>query len=288
MIAALLVFATLQSQIETIAKQTDAVVGVAIVDLESGRRISVHGNELFPMASVFKFPVALVVLQRVDAGEFKLNDAITIQPSQFSRGHSPLRDSANGKAVTVTVKRLIELMVSESDNTAVDYFIRRLGAATITSRIHALGGDGVRIDRPENDIAVFIAKQGIAAYVRDPRDTATPDGMASLLAAFARRKDGLTPASHDLLLHFMTSSHNPVRIASALPSSATVAHKTGTMPGVFNDAGIITSADGKHHIVLAMFTKKAAAQNEDVALRVVGQIARAGYDAFGGQQLSGR
>jgi beta-lactamase class A len=279
-IASLLLFATLQSQIATIAAQTDATVGVTAIDLESGRRISIHGGDHFPMASVFKFPVALVVLQRVDAGEFKLDDAITIQPSQFSRGHSPLRDSANGKPVTATVRRLIELMVVESDNTAVDYYIRRLGGATITARIHELGGVAVRVDRPENDIAEAIGTHGIAAYVRDPRDTATPDAMASLLTAFARRKDGLTGPSHDLLLGFMTNSHNPVRLASALPPGTVVMHKTGTMPGVFNDVGIITSADGKHHIAVAVFTKKLAMQNEDVALRVVGQIARAVYDNF--------
>jgi beta-lactamase class A len=279
-IATLLFAATLQSQIETIAKQTDAVVGVSVVDLESGRRISIHGNDRFPMASVFKFPVALLVLQRVDAGEFHLDYAITIEPSQFSRGHSPLRDSANGKTVTVTVRRLIELMVSESDNTAVDYFIRRLGAAAITRRLRPLSGDGIRVDRPENDIAVSIEKHGIAAYVRDPRDTSTPDGMAALLSAFVLHNEGLKPASHDLLMHFMTASHNPVRLAAALPAGTTVAHKTGTMPGVFNDVGIITSANGKHHIVVAIFTKKASAQNDDLALRVVSQIARAVYDTF--------
>jgi len=259
---------------------TDATVGYSAIDLETGRTVSSNGSDHFPMASVFKFPVAIVVLHRVDAGEFKLDDPITIQPSQFSRGHSPLRDSANGKPVTATVRRLIELMVVESDNTAVDYFIRRLGGANITSRIGAIGGAGVRVDRPENDIAVAIQEHGIAAYVADPRDTATPNGMASLLAAFARRKDGLTPASHDLLLQFMTKSHNPIRLASALPPGAIVAHKTGTMPGVFNDVGIITSADGKHHIAIAVFTKKAGEQNEDVALKVVGQIAREVYDAF--------
>jgi beta-lactamase class A len=279
-IAALLLFATLQSQVATIAAQTDAIVGVTAIDLESGRRISIHGDDHFPMASVFKFPVALVVLHRVDAGEFKLNDAITIQPSQFSRGHSPLRDSANGKPVTTTVRRLIELMVVESDNTAVDYFIRRLGPSTITARIHILGGAGVRVDRPENDIAMAIATDGIAAYVRDPRDTATPDGMATLLVAFAKRNDGLTALSHDLLRGFMANSHNPIRLASALPPGAEVMHKTGTMPGVFNDVGIITSPNGKHHIVIAVFTKKEATQNEDVALRVVGQMARAVYDGF--------
>lgn len=260
--------------------KTDATVGYAAVDIEAGRTASSNASDHFPMASVFKFPVALGVLQHVDAGEFKLDDAITIQPKQFSRGHSPLRDSANGKAVTVTVRRLVELMVVESDNTAVDYFIRRLGGRAITARIRALGGDGVRVDRPENDIAEAIAAHGIAAYVRDVRDTATPDGMVRLLVAFAKRKDGLTPASHDLLAHFMTASHNPVRLASALPPGAVVAHKTGTMPGVFNDVGIITSADGKHHIAIAVFTKKPAQQNEDVALRVVGQIARAVYDDF--------
>jgi len=263
---------------------TDATVGYAAIDLKSGRRISSNGNERFPMASVFKFPVALVALQRVDAGELKLDDAITIQPSQFSRGHSPLRDSAMGKPVSVTIRRLIELMVSESDNTAVDYFIRRFGGAAITSRIRALGGAGVRIDRPENDIAEAIQKHGIPAYIRDPRDTATPDGMASLLSAFARHKDGLSPASHDLLLQFMTNSHNPVRIGSSLPTGAVVTHKTGTMPGVFNDVGIITSADGKHHIAIAIFTKKASEQDEKLALRVVGQIAREVFDAFAPQQ----
>lgn len=113
-IAALLLFL----QIARFGTQTDPFIGVTAIDLESGRRINIHGDDRFPMASVFKFPVALVVLQRVDAGKFKLGDPITIQPSQFSRGHSPLRDSAKGKPVTVTVNRLIELMVSESDNTA--------------------------------------------------------------------------------------------------------------------------------------------------------------------------
>jgi beta-lactamase class A len=259
---------------------TDATVGYTAIDIETGRTLSHNGSDHFPMASVFKFPVALVVLQRVDAGEFKLDDAITIQPAQFSRGHSPLRDSANGKPVTVTVRRLVELMVVESDNTAVDYFIRRLGASAITARVHAIGGKGVRIDRPENDIAVAIQTHSIAAYMRDIRDTSTPDGMAHLLVAFAKRKDGLTPASHDLLLQFMTKSHNPVRLASALPPGTVVAHKTGTMPGVFNDVGIITTADGKHHIAIAVFTKKTSEQNEDVALKVVGQIAREVYDQF--------
>src|SRR3954452_14029091 len=126
--------------------KTDATVGYAAIDVDTGRTASSNANDHFPMASVFKFPVALVVLQRVDAGAFKLDDAITIQPAQFSRGHSPLRDSANGKPTTANVRRLVELMVVESDNTAVDYFSHRLGGTATTARVDDIGGRGVRID----------------------------------------------------------------------------------------------------------------------------------------------
>jgi beta-lactamase class A len=81
MILAALFFATLLSRIKAIAAQSDALVGVAVVDLESVRRISIHGDEHFPMASVVKFPVALSVLRRVDAGKLALDEAVHHQAS---------------------------------------------------------------------------------------------------------------------------------------------------------------------------------------------------------------
>ena len=37
-----------------------------------------------------------------------------------------------------------------------------------------------------------------------------------------------------------------VAVELGLPAGATLAHKTGTMPGVMNDVGIITSPGGHH------------------------------------------
>ena len=38
---------------------TDATVGYSAIDLETGRTMSQNGSDHFPMASVFKFPVAI-------------------------------------------------------------------------------------------------------------------------------------------------------------------------------------------------------------------------------------
>jgi len=66
----------------------------------------------------------------------------------------------------------------------------------------------------------------------------------------------------------------PRRIVSVLPKGATFAHKTGTMPGTFNDVGIITSPDGKHHIAIAMFVKGSKSTEDE---KVIAKTAKRIY-----------
>ena len=239
-------------------QSSDAVIGVSAIHLESGRSISVRGTERFPMGSVYKFPIVLAALQRVDAGTLKLDQEITIEPKDFSPGWSPIRDGAKGKAVTLTIRELLRHTVSISDNTASDSMLRLLGGpAVVSQRMAELGVAGIRIDRPEKTIAAHLdAPGGRAQYAKDPRDTATPDEMAALLVKFWNRRDGLSKASHDLLMQWMIETPTGTRrIKSAVPAGSVVAHKTGTMPGVVNDAAIVTSPDGKDHVVIVIFSK---------------------------------
>jgi beta-lactamase class A len=253
-------------------QQSDAVLGVAAIHLESGRRVGVRGGERFPMGSVYKFPIVLAALRRVDAGTWKLDRKITIQPKDFSPGWSPLRDAAKGKPITVTLSELLRYTVSISDNTACDTTIRLLGGpAAVAAQMKALGVGGIRIDRDEKTIAAHLAEPGgRTKYVTDVRDTATPDDMAALLVAFWNRRDGLSNASHDLLMKWMIDTPTgPRRIKAVVPAGSVVAHKTGTMPGTVNDAAIVTSPDGKSHVVLVVFsrggTSPESVREDDVA-----------------------
>ncbi len=276
MIAALVLAATF-----TLPPQSsDAVIGVSAIHLESGRRAGIRGGERFPMGSVYKFPIGLAALQRVDAGTLKLDQKITIQPEDFSPGWSPLRDDAKGKPVTLTLRELLRYTVSISDNTACDNTIALLGGPqSVSQRMKELGVPGVRIDRTEKTISQHLHEPGgLAAYATDPRDTATPDAMAALLTTFWNRRDGLSKANHDLLMQWMIDTPTGARrIKAVMPKGSVVAHKTGTMPGVVNDAAIVTSPDEKNHYVIVVFSK-AGTSPEKVREDDVAAAAKKAYD----------
>lgn len=246
-------------------QSSDAVIGVSAIHVESGRRAGIRGNERFPMGSVYKFPIVLAALQRVDAGTLKLDRKITIEPKDFSPGWSPLRDGAKGKPVTLTVSELLRYTVSISDNTACDNLIALLGGpAAVSKRMAELGVPGIRIDRTERTIAKHLKEPGgRAAYTKDVRDTATPDDMAALLVKFWNRQDGLSKSSHDLLMKWMIDTPTgPRRIKAVMPAGSVVAHKTGTMPGVVNDAAIVILPDGKSHYVIVVFSKAGTSEEK--------------------------
>jgi beta-lactamase class A len=273
------------ARIAAIAAKAPATIGVAALDVETGRRAALRADERFPMGSVFKFPVALAFLERVDSGQFSLDASVTIQPNEFSVGFSPIRDNAKGKPVTMTYAAILAAMLRDSDNTAADFLLPRLGGPRgVTDRLRALGVTGIRVDRSEREIGADLAKPGgVAKYAADPRDTASPQEAIELLRRFHHGEDGLSPASHALAVKLMTETTTGAnRIKALLPPGTVVAHKTGTMPGTANDIGVVTSADGKRHVLIAVFTKAATTDNLDVRERAIAEISKAICDELWG------
>ena len=263
-----------------VAEHAPATVGVAAVNLETGKAVRIRAGERFPMGSVFKFPVALTFLRLVDQKKFNLDAKVTIPVSSFGPGFSPIRDHANGKPVTMSYREIVAAMLRDSDNTAVDFLLPKIGGpAAVTKRMRELGVDGIRVDRSEREMANDLAKEGGAArYAVDPRDTATPDAMVALLRKFQRREDGLSATSHALAMKLMLDSTTGAkRIKWSLPTGALLAHKTGTMPGTANDVGIITSPDGRHHILIAIFTKAGTVDDLEPRERAIAEMAEAVY-----------
>jgi beta-lactamase class A len=268
----------LNGRIAAVAAKTPAIVGVAALDIETGRRAALRADERFPMGSVFKFPVALAFLQRVDAGEFSLATSITIEPREFSVGFSPIRDNAHGKPVALTYGELLTAMLRDSDNTAVDVLLPKLGGpGGVTRRLRATGIPGLRVDRSEREISADLGKPGGASkYAIDPRDTATPHEAIELLQRFYRSADGLSASSHSLAMKLMTETKTGEnRIRALLPPGTVVAHKTGTMPGTANDIGVVTSADGKHHTLIAVFTKASTIESLGPRERAIAEVSKA-------------
>jgi beta-lactamase class A len=298
----------LERAVARLAGLSGGTLGVTAVHIETGRRVAFNGTERFPMASVYKFPIALRLLQRVERGEVSLDDAVKLGETDFRIGHSPIAEMANNTPVTFTVGRLLELMLGESDNTASDAMLKLAGGpAAVTARLRELGINDIDVSRPEGQLImdhrgvreyppegqwtlsmferlnqnITDAEREAAArrYVADPRDTSTPDAMVALLIKLHRR-EVLTPANVERVLHIMTeTTTGPARLKGLLPAGTVVAHKTGSMGGTTNDVGLITLPDGAGHLAIAVFVK-ASTKEQPERERAIAEIARTIYDYF--------
>jgi beta-lactamase class A len=102
-----------------IAMDTDGVVGAAALHPGTGRNISLHGSDRFPLASVCKLPIAINILAMVDEGRLSLNDDIAVPLQDVVPSVSNVAERWP-KQERFPLNELLELMVAKSDNTAVE------------------------------------------------------------------------------------------------------------------------------------------------------------------------
>jgi beta-lactamase class A len=305
--------AGLQAKLDRIVKASRGEIGLSLVHVESGARISIHGDRRFPMASVYKLPIAIELLSQIGEGRLTVNRAVSIGATDIRACCTLSRRHPRG-GVTLTAAELLELMIVESDNTAGDAILKLVGGpAVVERRMRALGFEAINVNRYEGAIAFEMngvtpppesewtlelqrrlfeevspqaLRAGRARYTReDPHDTATPDDMARLLVRL-QLGELLPKAGTDWLLKLMARvKTGPRRLRGLLPPDTIVAHKTGTTDVVSNDVGIITlppdsAIDG--HIVLAVFVTNG---RPSAMQQTIAQIAGAAFEYFTGKPL---
>jgi beta-lactamase class A len=298
----------LEQELERLAGVAGGVVGATAIHMETGRRVSIRGQERFPMASTFKVPIAVQLLTLVDEGKEQLERMVLFEAKDLHPGSGTLSDLFTKPGLALSVRNLMELMLLISDNSTTDMLLRQAGGAdAVNARMHSLGIEGIHLDRstalliadavgvenlpPEEQWTLEMFGKLMRQVPReardaarqrfdaDPRDTSTPDGMAQLLSRIYR-KDLLKPASADLLLDIMKRCRTgDTRLKGLLPTGTEIAHKTGTISASANDVGIVTLPNGAGHLALAVFVKSST---KEPALRdrAIAEIARAVHDYF--------
>lgn len=288
------------------------VLGVGLSNLESGQVFLFNGERRFPMQSVFKMLLGAAVLAEVDAGRLRLGERLALDEEQLSPPWSPIA-AAFPERREWTVQELLEAAVVDSDNTAADVLMKRIGGpGAVTAWLLARRVPDVRVDRYEREIqpeahgmasfrpawrteaAFAAAREAVPpevraaaqrAYMADPRDTATPRGMIEFLQMLDRQ-ELISPASTRLLVQMMARTpRGAARIRAGLPRDAFLAHKPGTsgvdlgVSSAHNDVGVFTLAD-KRSYALAVFLS-GSTLDEAGRDRVIAQVAGAAVKAVG-------
>ncbi len=117
--------------------------------LGSGRLFSLNGSQRFPLASVCKLPIAMNLPALVDEQKFALQQEVEVLPRDVVSSVSPLAGRWPAQR-RFPLREMIELMVAQSDNTAVETLFRIGGEApAMAARIRAWKVEGIRIARSE-------------------------------------------------------------------------------------------------------------------------------------------
>ncbi|MFB9841855.1 class A beta-lactamase, subclass A2 [Mucilaginibacter ginsenosidivorans] len=269
----------LLSRIKTISAESKGIVGVSILGLESHDTLNYNGQSRLVMHSVFKFPIAMAVLNLVDKGKYKLDKKMKVgKGDMHPNTWSPMRDKYPDGA-ELPLSEIIGYMVSQSDNTACDFLLKKIGGPKVVEEyIHSLGVKGIAIKASEADMA--------SAWEVQYTNWAKPADLVYLLDIFYHGK-ALSKQSNDFLMQAMlATTTGPHRLRGLLPKDAVIAHKTGTSPTnaeglspATNDIGIITLPNGKHLAIVVMVCNSKA--DEATRDAVIAKIAKAAWDTYG-------
>jgi beta-lactamase class A len=267
----------LRQTIAAIATEAQGKISVACSLPNSTLNCDLNPHAHPPMQSVFKAPLALYVLSRVEAGSLTLDQSIRFQPDDriLPHAYSPLWDKYPNANVDIPLRELLRLSVSLSDNVAADILLRITGGpATLQHYMDSLNIRGFHIEDNEKSLHSAVKVQ----Y----RNWFEPAAAVQFLRLISDHPP-ITPEHAALLLGWMQGSRQNSRIGGNLPQSVQIAHKSGTSDTVngvsfaTNDIALITLPNGRK-LALAVFLTDSRA-DEATRNKVIANIARAAYAA---------
>lgn len=264
------------------------------VDLDSGAEVGHDPDTPVVTASIFKVPLLVELARQADEGSLDWTEQVTV--GQADRVFGPTGISAFLDEVTLSWRDLALMMIALSDNTAADVLLERVGRQAVNAMLDGFGLSGTRVVTGAGGLfRSTIEDVGRAWPVVDPEEVArlrvldpaqsnrsTPRECTSLMSLIWTDR----AASPDRCAWMRTVLGRqvwPHRLSSGFPyDDVGVSGKTGTLPTVRNEIGVVEYPDGGRYAV-AVFTRSySTAVNQPRADAVIGTAARMAVDHLRG------
>lgn len=248
-------------------------------------------------ASVFKVPVALALADRVHRGELDLAEEFTVMP--HTGPPSPYGLATFRNPARLALDELALLMIGISDNVATDLVLATVGKTAVADLLARLGLkvtavpqdckeilDGVRedlaadYDDDERSLENLPVERIRALRALQPEQTCrtTPEEMTRLLGMIWRDEAAAAPACANVR-RWLGLQVWPHRLSSGFPgANVTISAKTGTLPTVRNEAGVVEYAGGGRYAVAVFTTAADAASRVPARDHFIGEAATLAVD----------
>ncbi|MFA5160863.1 MAG: serine hydrolase [Elusimicrobiales bacterium] len=228
--------------LEKMAARFPGRMGIYVKDLKSGTQWQYQADELFPSASLIKVPIMAAIFEKLRRNEIELEDEITLKRGEKRGGSGHLRRLRYG--TKLTVRQLVEKMITESDNTATRMLVDCVGLDYLQAQFSRMGLKMTGI-YPEG---LSLSSKPVA------RENYTTPREMSMLIESMYRGELVDKTSSEAMLDIMKRLKTHSRFAKYLPRGWELAHKTGLLRQACHDTGVVFSPSGDY--VLAIMTWK--------------------------------
>ncbi|MHB8644952.1 MAG: serine hydrolase [Thermomicrobiales bacterium] len=252
---------------EVVAQASESgTVGVSLIGPD-GAHWTHHGDRKFGAASTVKIPIMIEIFRQIDAGARSLDDRHITSAADLTPGSGVLLNLHQG--LEVTLNDLLSLMISISDNMATNILIRMAGMEAVNRTMREIGMKNSVLGRE---------MKGRPATADEQENLAAPNDYAVAIRAILD-SEAASRTSCDAMIGLLEKQQNSRRIARYLPDGGAIrwGSKTGSVPGVTNDAGFILAPNGR--LILAVYCENFP--DPHVGEQVIGEISRAAMAATG-------
>ena len=209
---------------------------VYVWNYEDGSYVDINADEIFAAASIIKLPVLVQLFKAIERNDLTIYDEMELTEYFRTEGSGSLQFKAGGSKYSID--DLARIMITESDNSATNMLVAKLGSMTnINSAIRNWG----------------LKKTYLQNWLPDLAGTnrTTAREMAAILYNIDN-PDFLSTSSRERIFDYMGHVHNNRLIHAGLGTGATFLHKTGDIGTMLGDAGIVYTPNNQKYIVVIL------------------------------------
>lgn len=210
---------------------------IFVWDYDNGNYVDINASKAFPAASIIKIPVLLELFKFIDSSsDISLNDKLTLTNANKASGSGSLQ--LKPVNTIYSIDYLAGIMMQESDNSATNMILERIGGKVALNR--ALRDWGMKSTYIENWLPDL-----------EGENLTTSKEIATMLYNIDN-SGFLSNNATDKIIEYMSNVHNDRLIPAGLEKGDFIIHKTGDIGTMLGDAGIVTTANGKKYIVVML------------------------------------
>ena len=244
---------TKNPKVETIVKNAQNLSGkyaIYIKDLKSQNTYELNSAEVFGAASVYKLAVMYAAYDSIEKGKLKKDDVLTSAKTSLDKEIAGYQNQASPPPaqtdnISYTVDRALNLMITISDNYSALLLAERLGWQNIDKLMEQQGFSEINL-----------------VGTNSPNVTARSTGA---LLEKIYKKEAVSKKFSEEMINLLLAQKVNDRIPKYLPADIKVAHKTGELETIRNDAGIVYGKRGDYIFVFLTDTKNPLDAAEQIA-----------------------